>query len=81
MFSFECAGIEECREDYPMSHHETKYGVTFGFWENGFLPAEMRGKNPLEWMFKYPFATSVDKTSFCFQQKLANYLLSKTGRT
>lgn len=50
--------IEE-REDYQRKEHMETFGVTFGFYPQGFVPENIKQRPVTEWLNKYPFIERV----------------------
>lgn len=54
--------IEE-REDYQNKEHMERYGVTFGFYPQGFIPEDLKQRPVPEWIDKYLFFARVTDLS------------------
>ena len=72
-------GIIEERSDYPDARGASEFGVTFGFWPKGFVPA---GLPTRQWLPDYPFLRSVkdlDQAPATFLEQLKRHVEGRTA--
>ncbi len=58
----------------PSRSQKPEEGVTFGFFEKGFPPADLAHKGVGDWLQRYPFSHHITSTSAEFQEMISSYI-------